>query len=103
MREQKRARDEEKKKKQDKLTGGMSDSLFGADGKSAVTNAFIDKILRDEDPFSVEEQKAQDEVKEQLKMSSFVIDMTIAPPEKVLTYERNIQCQIIDASMVKYL
>ena len=33
MREQKRARDEEKKKKQDKLTGGMSDSLFGADGK----------------------------------------------------------------------
>ena len=66
MREQKRARDEEKKKKQDKLTGGMSDSLFGADGKSAVTNAFIDKILRDEDPFGVEEQKAAVEEREEI-------------------------------------
>jgi len=42
MREQKRIRDAEKKAKQDKLTGGMASSVFGADGKANISNAFID-------------------------------------------------------------
>lgn len=41
MREQKRARDAEKKAKQDKITGGMSSSLL-ADSKASISNAFID-------------------------------------------------------------
>ena len=40
MREQKRARDAEKKAKQDKISGGMS-SVF-ADSKASISNAFID-------------------------------------------------------------
>ena len=42
MREQKRKRDAEKKAKQDALTGGMSGSVFGADGRANISNAFID-------------------------------------------------------------
>jgi len=57
MREQKRARDAEKKAKQEKLTGGMSSSIFGSDGKTSISNAFIDQILRDEDPFATEDDK----------------------------------------------
>ena len=65
----------------------------------------MDKILRDEDPFSMEEKKENEElmIHEPLKESTFVVDMQVMPPEKVLTYERNIQCQIIDATQVKKL
>ena len=57
MREQKRKRDAEKKAKQDALTGGMSGSVFGADGRANISNAFIDQILRDEDPFAPKEEQ----------------------------------------------
>jgi hypothetical protein len=49
MREQKRLRDEAKKVREQKLTGG---GALGADGKASISNAFIDQILRDEDPFA---------------------------------------------------
>jgi hypothetical protein len=39
MREQKRLRDEEKKKKQNLLTGG---NAIGADGRQNISSAFID-------------------------------------------------------------
>ena len=48
MREQKRMRDENKKKKMNALTGGSS---MYADGKN-ISNAYIDQILNDEDPFA---------------------------------------------------
>ena len=41
MREQKRVRDAEKKARQDKLTGGAGGNLFG-EGKTSISNAFID-------------------------------------------------------------
>ena len=50
MREQKRIRDAEKKARQDKITGG---GALGTDGKASISNAFIDQILRDEDPFAM--------------------------------------------------
>ena len=46
MREQKRKRDEEKKAKMNYLTGGTSGD------KSVITNAYLDQILNDEDPFA---------------------------------------------------
>ena len=49
MREQKRIRDAEKKARQEKITGG---GALGADGKASISNAFIETILRDEDPFA---------------------------------------------------
>ena len=102
MREQKRARDEEKKKRQEKITGGISNLQ-----DSKVTNEFVDKILRDEDPFDIKDpnkkELGESVIHEALKESTFVIDMQIMPPEKVVTYERNIQCQIIDATQVKKL
>ena len=49
MREQKRIRDAEKMARQQKLTGG---GALGTDGKASISNAFIDQILRDEDPFA---------------------------------------------------
>lgn len=49
MREQKRIRDEAKKAREQKITGG---GALGADGKASISNAFIDQILRDEDPFA---------------------------------------------------
>ena len=49
MREQKRIRDAEKKARQDKITGG---GALGGDGKASISNAFIETILRDEDPFA---------------------------------------------------
>jgi len=33
----------------------MTNSVFGADGKASISNAFIDQILNDEDPFATEE------------------------------------------------
>jgi hypothetical protein len=96
MREQKRKRDAEKKAKQDALTGGMGGSVFGADGRANISNAFIDQILRDEDPFAPkEEQKSmiQDDGKAQLeplKVSGYVVDMEVPPPEKTITYNRDV-------------
>ena len=81
MREQKRKRDADKKAKQDALMGGSSASLFGTDGKSNISNAFIDSILRDEDPFTANLESKDAPVlvnnsgKDPLKVSSYVIDM----------------------------
>lgn len=60
MREQKRKRDAEKKAKADALMGGNSGSMFGNDGKANISNAFIDSILRDEDPFTPKEEAKKD-------------------------------------------
>ena len=97
MREQKRKRDADKKAKQDALTGGMGGSVFGADGRANISNAFIDQILRDEDPFAPkEEQKSfvqDDGAKsnlEALKVSGYVVDMEVPPPEKTVTYNRDV-------------
>lgn len=101
MRDAKKKRDEEKKKKMDQL-----DIKF-AEGKTSIDNDIIEKILRDEDPFApkeaAQEGEAKAEQKEELKLSTFVVDMQIPAPEKAITYDRQVQCSIIDASMLKHL
>jgi hypothetical protein len=50
------------------------------EGKTNISNAFIDQILRDEDPFAYLNEEKKDEDKQQkieLKLSSFVVDMEI--------------------------
>jgi hypothetical protein len=80
MREDKRKRDEDRKVRQQRLTGGGA-SMFGADGAPQIDNAFIDKILRDEDPYEHKEEKKEEEKESvKLKTSSYVIDMEIHPP-----------------------
>lgn len=63
----------------------MSNQIFGADGKASISNDFIDKILRDEDPFMKEDEKenASEKPKEELKRSSYVVDMQIPAPVSV--------------------
>lgn len=89
MREEKRKRDQAKIERQKKLTGGLT---AGELGKTQISNNIIDSILRDEDPFSVPEENKEEEEKSkaELKESNYVIDMSIYPPEKVITYERNV-------------
>ena len=82
MREQKRIRDEAKKAREQKITGG---GALGADGKASISNAFIDQILRDEDPFAQPDDSANqsqilEKVKEECKISSYVVDMQIPAP-----------------------
>lgn len=51
MREEKRLRDQEKKSKLERVTGGLAGANFGKDGRG-IDNNIIDAILRDEDPFA---------------------------------------------------
>jgi len=100
MREQKRKRDEEKKAKMDQL------NFKFPEGKTSIDNDIINQILNDEDPFAPKEVQQQLEEKverTELKVSTFVIDMQIPAPEKPITYDRQVQCSIIDSSMLKYL
>lgn len=72
MRDAKKKRDEEKKKKMDQL-----DIRIG-EGKTSIDNDIIEKILRDEDPFAPKDQPALEEKmdqKEELKVSTFVVDL----------------------------
>ena len=62
--------------------GGSSGNMFGTDGKSNISNAFIDSILRDEDPFAPKDESnvaatvlVGSSDKDPLKMSTYVIDM----------------------------
>lgn len=57
MREQKRLRDQERKAKEDRLAGAVGGKLFGDDGKPNIDNAFIDRILNDEDPYSTTKEE----------------------------------------------
>jgi len=36
-------------------------------------------------------------------VSAFVVGIEIPPPEKVITYDRQVQCSIIDSNMIKQL
>jgi len=86
MREQKRKRDEEKKAKMNYLTGGTSGD------KSVITNAYLDQILNDEDPFApkVTEAGATSQVtrivgeKVALATSSYVVDLQIPAPVSII-------------------
>ena len=73
MRDAKKKRDEEKQKKMAQLDIGIRE------GKTSIDNEIIDKILRDEDPFAAKDQPAAAEEKvdqkEELKVSTFVVDM----------------------------
>ena len=72
MRDAKKKRDEEKKKKMDQL-----DIRIG-EGKTSIDNDIIEKILRDEDPFAPKDQPGaveETDHKEELKVSTFVVDM----------------------------
>ena len=75
MRDAKKKRDEEKKKKMDQL-----DIKIG-DGKTSIDNDIIDKILRDEDPFAppttagAATDALLEKPKEELKVSTFVVDL----------------------------
>lgn len=81
MREQKRQRDAERKAREQRITGGLGGSLFGADGRPNIDNAFIDKILNDEDPYSKqEEEKKEQETRFELKQANFVVDIEVQPP-----------------------
>jgi hypothetical protein len=78
MREQKRVRDATKKAAQDKITGGLVGAM--QEGKANISNAFIDQILRDEDPFAYLNEEKKDESSQpkiELKLSCFVVDMEI--------------------------
>lgn len=78
MRDAKKKRDEEKQKKMAQL-----DIRIG-EGKTSIDNEIIDKILRDEDPFAPKDQpgatEEKVECKEELKVSTFVVDMQIPVP-----------------------
>lgn len=41
--------------------------------------------------------------REPLIASTYVVDIQIPAPEKTLCYDREVQCAIIDSTMVKYL
>ena len=72
MRDAKKKRDEEKKKKIEAL-----DIRIG-EGKTSIDNDIIEKILNDEDPFAPKEQPGAVQEKaeqEELKVSTFVVDM----------------------------
>lgn len=49
--------------REQRITGGIGGSLFNADGRPNIDNAFIDRILADEDPYSQnqEEEKKDDD------------------------------------------
>lgn len=84
MREAKRKRDEDKKKKMDQLDIGM------APGKTHIDHEIIERILRDEDPFAPAEQpkdadEGQAAAKEELKVSTFVVDLQIPAPVSTRT------------------
>lgn len=77
MREQKRKRDEEKKAKMNYLTGGTNSG-----DKNVITNAYLDQILNDEDPFAPKVTEASAAAKtrvvgemEPLLTSTYVIDI----------------------------
>ena len=79
MREAKRKRDEDKKKKMDQLDIGIQP------GKTHIDHEIIDRILRDEDPFTPAEQQKDaaennETQKEELKVSTFVVDLQIPAP-----------------------
>ena len=84
MREQKRQRDLDRKAKEDKLAGASGGRLFGDDGRPNIDNAFIERILRDEDPYAApEKEEGKTEAqggREELKVSQFVVDLEIHPP-----------------------
>jgi hypothetical protein len=80
MREQKRQRDAERKAREQRITGGLGGSLFNADGRPNIDNAFIDRILNDEDPYSKpaeEEKKEAEGAQAELKQANFVIDIEV--------------------------
>ena len=85
MREEKRLRDQDKKQKLERVTGGLAGANFGKDGRG-IDNNIIDAILRDEDPFAAKEEEVQDTgtaTKDELKVSNFVCDFEIQPPVSI--------------------
>jgi hypothetical protein len=90
MREQKRLRDAERKAREQRITGGLGGSLFGTDGRPNIDNAFIDRILNDEDPYSKmdEEEKKEHDTssKNELKQANFVVDMEVQPPVSIFLW-----------------
>ncbi len=54
--------------------------MAGASGHVSISNAFIDDILADKDPFSLAQEEAKQEEekskKEELKVGSFVVALT---------------------------
>lgn len=88
MRDAKKKRDEEKKRKMDQL-----DIKFG-EGKTSIDNDIIEKILRDEDPFAAKDQPTLEEKvdqKEELKVSTFVVDLEIPAPVSICVYHPILQ------------
>jgi hypothetical protein len=75
MRDAKKKRDDDKRKKMESL-----DIKIG-EGKTSIDNDIIEKILRDEDPFAPKQEAAAEGeakaegTKEELKVSTFVVDM----------------------------
>ena len=89
MREQKRIRDEEKKRKHNAITGGNS---VGTDGRQNISNAFIDQILNDEPLFpqaneTTNQSQFIEKPKEELKVSSYVVDLQIPAPVSFFSYK----------------
>ena len=79
---------------------------MGGESTIGITNKYIDDILEGKDPFSVEEVEARavdptQAAKEPLRASPYVVEMTIN--DHAETYERWVQCDIIDHTAVSRL
>ena len=89
----------------DRLNPGAK---MGPESTIGITNKYIDDILEGKDPFSVAEEEvkagdpaSQSQAKEPCRASPYVVEMTIN--DHAETYERWVQCDIIDRTAVNRL
>jgi len=105
MRDEKTARDAAKRAKLDRVTGGLAGADFGKDGKG-IDNNMIDAILKDEYNFNYdkpEKEREADKHREPLKVANLVCDVEIPPPKKADSFDRWVQCDIIDHDQAAFL